>query len=85
MRANQLGIELRHLMALDAVARHGSFNAAAEELGYTQSAVSQQINSLEQIVGRPVFERSRGPGTVTTTEVGRVLLGHAQAVLARHS
>ena len=83
MRANQLGLELRHLLALDAVARHESFNAAAAELGYTQSAISQQIGSLEQIVGRPVFERSRGPRGVRLTEVGRVLLGHAEAVLAR--
>jgi molybdate transport repressor ModE-like protein len=83
MRANQLGIELRHLVALDAVARHCSFNAAADELGYTQSAISQQIGALEQIVGRPVFERSRGPRPVRLTEAGRVLLGHAEAVLAR--
>src|SRR3954449_2626427 len=83
MRANQLGIELRHLVALDAVARHHSFHAAADELGYTQSAISQQIASLEQIVGRPLFERSRGPRPVTLTEAGRVLLGHAEAVLAR--
>jgi DNA-binding transcriptional LysR family regulator len=83
MRANQLGIELRHLIALDAVARHSSFNAAADELGYTQSAVSQQIAALEQIVGNHLFERSRGPRPVRLTEAGRVLLGHAQAVLAR--
>jgi DNA-binding transcriptional LysR family regulator len=83
VRANQLGIELRHLVALDAVARNRSFHAAADELGYTQSAISQQIASLEQIVGRPLFERSRGPRPISLTEAGRVLLGHAEAVLAR--
>jgi molybdate transport repressor ModE-like protein len=83
MRRNQLGLELRHLVTLDAVARHGSFNAAANELDYTQSAISQQVVSLEQLVGTRLFERSRGPGTVRLTEAGRVLLRHAQAVLAR--
>jgi DNA-binding transcriptional LysR family regulator len=80
---NQLGFELRHLVALDAVARHRSFNAAADELGYTQSAVSQQIVGLEQLVGTRLFERSRGPGPIRLTEPGRVLLRHAEALLAR--
>ncbi len=83
MSANRLGLELRHFHALDAVARHLSFNAAADELGYTQSAVSQQIVALEQLVGVRLFERSSGPRPVRLTEPGRVLLGHAQAVLAR--
>jgi DNA-binding transcriptional LysR family regulator len=83
MPANRLGFELRHFHALDAVARHRSFKAAAEELGYTQSAVSQQIVALEQLVGVRLFDRGSGPRPVRLTEPGRVLLGHAQAVLAR--
>jgi DNA-binding transcriptional LysR family regulator len=83
MPANRLGLELRHLQALDAVARHRSFNAAADELGYTQSAVSQQIVALEQLVGARLFDRGSGPRPVRLTEPGRVLLRHAQAVLAR--
>ena len=81
--ANRLGLELRHLQALDAVARHRSFHAAADELGYTQSAVSQQIVALEQLVGARLFDRGSGPRPVRLTEPGRVLLGHAKAVLAR--
>lgn len=77
------GLELRHLVAMDAVARHRSFNAAAGELGYTQSAVSQQVADLERIAGTRVFERSAGPRQVELTEAGRVLLAHARAMLAR--
>ena len=82
-RPNQLGLELRHLATLDAIARHRSFNRAADELGYTPSAVSQQVVAIERVVGARVFERSRGPRPIGLTEPGRVLLGHARAVLAR--
>ncbi len=77
------GLELRHLVAFDAVARNRSFSAAAEELGYSQSAVSQQIADLERIARTRVFNRFPGPRPVELTEAGRVLLGHARPVLAR--
>lgn len=77
------GLELRHLVAFEAVARHRSFSAAAEELGYSQSAVSQQIADLERIARTRVFDRFSGPRPVKLTEAGRVLLTHAHAVLAR--
>jgi DNA-binding transcriptional LysR family regulator len=84
MSANDwLGIELRHLAALEAVARTGSFGRAARELGYTQSAVSQQIAQLERIVGQRLFDRPGGPRRVETTEAGVLLLGHADAIVAR--
>jgi DNA-binding transcriptional LysR family regulator len=82
-QADRLRIELRHLAALDAVARHGSFGAAASELDYTQSAVSQQIDRLERAVGSRLFERPGGPRPVRLTESGQVLWRHARAVLAR--
>jgi len=77
------GLELRHLVAFDAVARNRSFSAAAEELGYSQSAVSQQIADLERIARSRVFDRFPGPRPVELTEAGRVLLRHARPVLAR--
>jgi DNA-binding transcriptional LysR family regulator len=77
------GLELRHLLAARAVAEAGSFGRAAERLGYTQSAVSQQIAVLEAILGERLFERSRGQPGVEPTEAGRLLLRHAAAVLAR--
>ena len=80
-----LGIELRHLLALEAVARTGSFGKAATSLGYTQSAVSQQIAMLERIVGQRLVERPGGPRPVSLTEAGRLLLTHAEAIAARLS
>lgn len=76
-------LEFRHFVAFDAVARRRSFSGAAEELGYTQSAVSQQIADLERIAGARMFDRFSGPKPVELTEAGRVLLAHARAVLAR--
>src|SRR5216110_2796185 len=78
-----LGVELRHLIALEAVAREGSFGRAATSLGYTQSAVSQQIATLERIVGERLVERPGGPKAVSLTEAGELLLTHADAIAAR--
>jgi molybdate transport repressor ModE-like protein len=78
-----LGVELRHFLALEAVAREGSFGRAATALGYTQSAVSQQIAALERIVGQRLVERPGGPKPVSLTEAGRLLLTHADAIAAR--
>lgn len=76
-------MELRHLLALAAVGREGSFSRAAENLGYTQSAVSQQIHRLEREVGHSLVERPGGPRPVRLTPAGEVLLGHAEAITAR--
>src|ERR671933_764191 len=76
------GLELRHLLALDAVAREGSFGRAAIALGYTQSAISQQIAALERIVGERLLERPGGQRPVTLTEAGELLLRHADAIVA---
>jgi DNA-binding transcriptional LysR family regulator len=78
-----LGVELRHLAALQAVAREGSFGGAAVALGYSQSAVSQQIAALERIVGERLVERPGGPRPVSLTDAGRLLLGHAVGIVAR--
>jgi len=72
-------MELRHLRTIAAVARHGSFSRAAEELHLAQSAVSQQIRRLEQELGVEVFRRSSR--SVELTPEGEVILGYAHRVL----
>lgn len=79
------GLDLRHLEALRAVAATGTFGRAAIDLGYTQSAVSQQIAALERIVGEQLFERPGGPRPVRLTAAGRMLLNHADQILDRVS
>jgi DNA-binding transcriptional LysR family regulator len=82
-REGWLGVELRHLAALVAIDRTGSFRGAAESLGYVQSAISQQIAYLERRLGTRLVHRSPGPGPVTLTEAGTVLRHHAGDILAR--
>ncbi len=61
------------------VARHGSFTVAARTLGWTQSAVSRQVASLEGALGGgPLFDRL--PRGVRLTEAGRILVPYAEAV-----
>jgi DNA-binding transcriptional LysR family regulator len=76
-------LELRHLIALDAVAGEGTFGRAAVRLGYTQSAVSQQIAALERIVGGPLFDRPGGPRPVALTPLGKLVLGNARDIIER--
>ena len=63
------------------VARQGSFSAAADTLHLSQSAVSQQVATLEREVAMPLLERtSEGP---KLTDAGRTVVGHAEAAIAR--
>ena len=80
-----LGVEVRHLAALRAVADEGTFGAAALKLGYAQSAISQQIATLERHVGRRLFDRPGGSRPVTLTRAGELLLGHAESIMTRLS
>lgn len=72
-------IDPQGLRALVGVAQHGSVAAAASALGYTPSAVSQQVKRLEASLGAALLER-RGRG-VLLTERGRVVAADARAVL----
>ncbi len=67
------------LKGFDAAARHLSFTLAGEELFLTQSALSRQMQTLEEQLGVPLFER--GHRTLRLTEAGQVLQLAARAVL----
>src|SRR5881227_1304102 len=75
-----LVIEVRRLRVLRALADHGTVTAAAEVLHLTPSAVSQQLAALESEVGQELLER-RGR-RVAITSAGRLLLAHADTILA---
>ncbi|MBM7783932.1 LysR family transcriptional regulator [Tenggerimyces flavus] len=76
-------VELRHLVAMVAIAEEGSFGRAAARLGYTQSTVSQQITALERAVGGLVFDRPGGPKPVRLTPLGAVVLAQGRELLAK--
>src|SRR5438309_508486 len=67
------------LRGFEAAARHLSFTRAAAELFLTQSAVSRQIQSLEEFLGVPLFERRHK--ALTLTEAGRAYLRTVGPVL----
>jgi DNA-binding transcriptional LysR family regulator len=77
-----IGAELRHLAALAAIVEEGSFARAAARLGYTQSALSQQIRALERIVGIRLLERRSGRSPLGPTDAGALLLRHADRIVA---
>ena len=74
-------IDLRNLRALIAVADQGSFRGAARSLGYTQSAVSHQIATLERGLDARMFTRPGGRGSITLTPAGEVVYRRARRVL----
>jgi DNA-binding transcriptional LysR family regulator len=72
---------VRGIRALCEVAASGSFSAAADTLGLTQSAVSQHIAALERETGLPLVERGTRPTMLT--EAGHALVRHGKAIIAR--
>lgn len=74
-------IQVGHLRAFEAVARHLNFRLAAQELALTQPAVSRQIQALEDDVGVPLFRRHTR--AVELTEAGNQLLTAVGQALPR--
>lgn len=73
-------LDLRRLQILHEFAVHGTIAATAAALGYTPSAVSQQLSALEREVGTQLLDRTARSAELT--DAGRLLLGHAEQILA---
>jgi len=72
-------LKMRHLALLLQIRRHGSLTRAAEHMAISQPALTNTLNDLEGMFGAPLFERSaRG---MAPTQLGRVVLDHAQAMV----
>jgi DNA-binding transcriptional LysR family regulator len=81
MAAPAGNLDVRRLRVLREVAQTGSFSAAAENLAFTQPAISRQIATLEQEAGTRLVERNaRG---IRLTPAGELLVGHADVILDR--
>lgn len=76
------GVGLRHLVAVHAVVDTGSFGRAAERLGYTQSAISQQVAAAERRLGVKLFDRPGGPKAVEPTAAGTLVAERVGQTLA---
>ncbi|GAA1015090.1 LysR substrate-binding domain-containing protein [Tsukamurella strandjordii] len=74
-------LDVHRLRLLRELSLRGTIAAVAQALDYTPSAVSQQLTTLEREAGTPLLERTGR--SVRLTEAGRLLVGHADAVLAR--
>src|SRR3954462_14675127 len=74
-------LDLRRLRLLRELSARGTIGAVAEALSYSPSAVSQQLALLEREAGVPLLERAGR--NVRLTAAGHILVGHADALLAR--
>jgi DNA-binding transcriptional LysR family regulator len=74
-------LDLKTLTALVTVADEGSFRGAARALGYTQSAISHQISTIERRLGITMFERPGGRGQIALTPLGELAYQHAHRVI----
>lgn len=72
-------MDVRHLRTLVAIADHGSFAAAADVLGLTQSAISLHVKGLEDAIGRPVFDRTTRPPRLNAE--GRAVVAKARTII----
>jgi len=74
-------VDLRALRAVVAVADSGSFRQAADDLGYTQSAISHQVATLERALGTKFFSRPGGRGKVMLTPAGQAVCRRGRRAL----
>jgi DNA-binding transcriptional LysR family regulator len=77
-----MDLEARHLRVVSAIAEHGSISKAAAALGYTQPALTSQLQRIERSLGGALFARD-GSGA-RPTALGTIVLSHSQTILAMH-
>src|SRR5690554_4769717 len=75
----QRQLQLQTLRILVAIADHGTFTRAADDVNLVPSAVSRRVQELEQLVGQTLLFRS--PHSVRFTEAGTLLLNRARRIL----
>src|SRR5690625_2173795 len=73
-------LDLRRLQLLREFSARGTIVATANALGYTPSAVSQQLATLERETGEPLLDRS--PRGAELTDAGRLLVAQSEEILA---
>src|SRR5690348_13572650 len=73
-------MELDHVEAFVAIAKHGGFTRASASLHLSQPAISRRIHLLERELGAPLFDRVGA--RVALSEAGRAFLPHAEALVA---
>ncbi|HWL23770.1 MAG TPA: LysR family transcriptional regulator [Ureibacillus sp.] len=76
-------MEIRHFVTFNKVIETGSFTQAAEQLGYTQSTVTSHIQTLEEHLGAPLFDRMGRK--VQLTDIGKKLLPYSKEILATYA
>lgn len=76
-----MSIDTVTLQCFISVAETGSFTKAAERVGRTQSAISQQMTKLENLLGKPLLVRGK---TFALTPEGDIFLGYARQIFALH-
>jgi DNA-binding transcriptional LysR family regulator len=74
-----MALDIERLRVLVEVAHSGSIAAAAKRMGFTASALSQQLAKLEREVGERLVDR--GPSGVRPTALGEILVSHGERVL----
>lgn len=77
-----MNIDTITLQCFIAVAETGSFTRAAKRVGRTQSAVSQQVNKLENMLNKSLIVRGK---SLALKSEGEILLGYARQIFALHS
>ncbi|MGW3652752.1 LysR family transcriptional regulator [Streptomyces sp. NPDC000878] len=77
-----MDLEIRHLRVLNAIADTGSISRAAAALGFTQPALTAQLQRIERVLGGSLFVRD-GSGS-RPTAFGAMVLAHAHGILTAH-